>query len=176
MDMVLLHRSRGVTALELLVVVAVLALLASLATPSFASLQRAAALSAAANQLVWSLQQARSSAILQGVPTTLCLSADAVTCAGNQNGDARGWLVFQQQPGRAAGEINAGTPRLRSVRLPATVTVNASRAAVTYWPAARAGTTSTFDLCVSGVSLGRSVVVSQTGRPRVAAEAAACNR
>jgi len=176
MDAVLLHRSRGVTALELLFVVAVLALLASLAAPSFASLQRAAALSAAANQLVWSLQQARSSAILQGVPTTLCLSADAVSCVGSRNADARGWLVFQQQPGRAAGDIDAATPRLRNVRLPTRVTVNGSRAAVTYWPAARAGTTSTFDLCVSGTSVGRSVVISQTGRPRVATEAVACNR
>jgi hypothetical protein len=46
---------------------------------------------------------------------------------------------------------------------------------VTFWPVTRAASTSTFELCQVGRrATGRSIVVSQTGRPRVATEAASC--
>jgi prepilin-type N-terminal cleavage/methylation domain-containing protein len=68
--------ARGVTALELLVAVAIFALLATLAVPGFARLRRDLQLTNAANELLWSLHLARSTAVLRGVATTLCLSAD----------------------------------------------------------------------------------------------------
>ena len=62
------RRERGVTALEMMVVVAVAAVLAVLAVPTFARMKRAASVSAAANQLLWALNFARSAAILNSVP------------------------------------------------------------------------------------------------------------
>ena len=87
-----------------------------------------------------------------------------------------GWLVFYQPGGRVVTQP-AAAPLLHTFTLPEDVSVHGSRAAVTFWPVARAGTTSTFDLCGigSGASMaGRAVVVSQTGRSRVATEEAAC--
>ena len=64
---------RGFTAFELLVVLALAALIAVLAVPSFADLRRSAGLTSNANQLLWALHYARSSSILRNVPTVVFL-------------------------------------------------------------------------------------------------------
>lgn len=166
-----IRRERAFSVLELMVALAVAAVLATVAVPTFARMKRAASLSAATNQLLWALNFARSAAILESVPVTLCLSADGQSCLESAAAAGVGWLVFYQSAGPA------GVPLLNTFRLPADLTVHGSRAAVTFWPVARAGTTSTFDLCGIGGRVpqqGRAIVVSQTGRPRVAAEEAAC--
>jgi type IV fimbrial biogenesis protein FimT len=146
-----------------------------LAAPSFASFRRAAGVSAATNELLGALYFARSAAILNGQPVTLCLSADAATCVSSDVPAAIGWLVFARPDAKALGPSLDDQPVLRSFRLPPDVSVHASRAAVTFWPVTRAGTTSTFDVCdVNRAVRGRAVVVSQTGRPRVAVEEATC--
>jgi hypothetical protein len=66
-------------------------------------------------------------------------------------------------------------PVLRRFRVADGVVVHGSRAAVTFWPVARTSLTSTFDVCDAKQEIaGRAVVVSQTGRPRVAVEEASC--
>jgi type IV fimbrial biogenesis protein FimT len=69
-------RQRGLTAFELVVALGICALLATLAVPGFAGLRRSAGLSAAANELIWALHLARSSAALRGLPVTVCLTRD----------------------------------------------------------------------------------------------------
>lgn len=168
-------RSRGFTVLELMVVVAIAAVLAALAAPSFGSFRRAAGVSTATAELLGALHFARSSAVLNGLPVTLCLSADAATCASSDSVAAIGWLVFARPDASAFSSSVGDQNILRSFRLPPDVSVHASRTAVTFWPITRAGTTSTFDVCdVGGAVRGRAVVVSQTGRPRVAVEDATC--
>jgi type IV fimbrial biogenesis protein FimT len=169
------RRSRGVTVIELLVVVAIAAILAALAAPSFGSFRRAAGVSTATTELLGSLHFARSSAVLNGQPVTLCLSADATTCLKSDSAAAIGWLVFEQPDASVFSSSTGGQRILRSFRLPADVSVHASRTVVTFWPITRASTTSTFDVCdVTRAVRGRAVVVSQTGRPRVAVEEATC--
>ena len=172
-----IRRARGVTALELMVVVGVAAVLATLAMPSFARMRRAASLSAATNQLLWALNFARSSAVLNSTPVTLCLSGGWEVLRGISGDRAAldGWSSIS--PAGASCTQPAAAPLLHAFTLPEDVSVHGTRAAVTFWPVARAGTTSTFDLCGigSGTSMaGRAVVVSQTGRSRVATEDAAC--
>ena len=164
------RRERGFSVLELMVALAVAGVLVTVAAPSFARMKRAAGLSAATNQLLWALNFARSAAVLNSVPVTLCLSADGESCLESAAAAGVGWLVFYQSAGPAAA------PLLHTFRLRGEVTVHGTRAAVTFWPVARAGTTSTFDLCAGDrrVAQGRAVVVSQTGRARVATEEAAC--
>jgi type IV fimbrial biogenesis protein FimT len=166
---------RGMTVLELLVVVAIAAVLAALAAPSFGSLRRAAGVSSATAELLGALHFARSSAVLNGLPVTLCLSADATTCVPSDSAVAIGWLVFAQPDASGFSSSVGDEDILRSFRLPPDVSVYASRTAVTFWPITRSGTTSTFDVCdVNRAVRGRAVVVSQTGRPRVAVEDATC--
>jgi type IV fimbrial biogenesis protein FimT len=157
----------------MLVVVAIAATLVALAAPSFAGFRRAAGVSAAANELLGALHFARSAAILEGAPVTLCLSGDAGTCITSSAQAAVGWLVFTNPDASSATEQAV----LRRVRLPPDVSVHASRAAVNFWPVSRAGSTSTFDECdVNRAVRGRAIGVSQTGRPRVAVEEATCTQ
>jgi type IV fimbrial biogenesis protein FimT len=159
----------------LLVAVSIAAILAALAAPSFGSFRRAAGVGTATSELLSALHFARSTAVLRGLPVTLCLSRDERTCVGSPVANVTGWLVFAQPDASVSAVPAVVAPVLRSFRLPADVSVHGSRAAVTFWPATRASTTSTFDVCdVGGRTRGRAVVVSQTGRPRVAPEEAAC--
>jgi type IV fimbrial biogenesis protein FimT len=131
-------------------------------------------LSSAANELLTALHRARSSAVLRGLPVAVCLTADDRTCVATPDSAAIGWLVFVPAGSSSAvsrpvavGEV------LTRFHLPDRLTVSASRPTVTFWPVARAGATSTFDLCdLAGA--GKSIVVSQTGRPRVATEVTSC--
>jgi type IV fimbrial biogenesis protein FimT len=164
---------RGFTATELLVALALAGVLMSLAVPGFAALTRSVGLSTAANELLAALHMARSSAVLRGLPVAVCLTADEQTCVAAPDAAASGWLVFLPSGSSAASRPVAMGEVLTRFRLPDRLTVSASRPTVTFWPVARAAATSTFDLCdLAGA--GRSIVVSQTGRPRVATEATSC--
>lgn len=84
--------SRGMTMIELMVVVVVLAILFAVAVPSFRNASLGSRLSASANDLLASVQLARSEAIKRNVAVTLCASADGATCAGS-GGWEQGWIV-----------------------------------------------------------------------------------
>ena len=163
------REDRGFTALELLVVVALTAVLVAMATPSFSELRRAASIGSSANQLLWALHYARSTAVTRNVPAVVCLSADGARCLTSTGTPGTGWLVFLDRQRGSPVQLNMADELLRVIPLPSQVTVQGTRAAVTFWPTARAGTTSTFKLCdARGDPRGKAVVVSQTGRPRVA--------
>ena len=83
---------RGFTLLELMVTVAVLAILIAIAVPSFASLMNSNRLAAQSNELIAAMQLARSEAIRRNSPVMLCPSDDAQTCAGA--GAWNGWIVM----------------------------------------------------------------------------------
>jgi type IV fimbrial biogenesis protein FimT len=168
-------REAGLSALELLATLGVAAVLAGLAVPGFAAFRRSAGVSSAANELVWALHLARSSAVTRGQPVTVCLSKDDLACLTTSEGAADGWLVFEAAGQAVAVQSAPSGPILHRFRLPDAVAVQGSRPAVTFWPVARAGATSTFEICdLERRTPGRSIVVSQTGRPRVAVEAASC--
>jgi len=165
----------GVTLVELMAVIAIVAVLATMAAPTFGSLRRTAGIGAAATELLAALHFARSAAALDGQPVTLCLSADGMSCVRSSADPANGWLVFAQPGAGVAPSATVVPPILRQGRIPEGVVVHGSRAAVTFWPATRASLTSTFDVCdVRRAVTGRAVVVSQTGRPRIAEGEASC--
>lgn len=85
---------RGFTIIELMVTIAVLAILAAIAAPSFTGLINDSRLSGAANELVGTLQFARAEALRRGRAVEVCRSSDGATCAGGAEGTAwEGWVV-----------------------------------------------------------------------------------
>ncbi len=82
------HRTiqQGFSLLELLVTIAVLAIIISLAAPSFRQMQMRSRLTSAANELNAALQMARVEAISSNGRVELCPSTDGSTCSGTDWG------------------------------------------------------------------------------------------
>ena len=91
-----MKKEHGFTLLELMITVAIMAILAALAAPSFTKLIADNNLSTQVNSLLADLRFARSEAIKRGLNITLCPSSTslntAATCSGS---DWRaGWITF----------------------------------------------------------------------------------
>ena len=82
----------GFTLLELVITIAVLAILLALAVPMFTSTINNNRLAAQANELVTSLQLANSEAVRRNARITVCPSTDGATCAAS--GPWTGWLTI----------------------------------------------------------------------------------
>ena len=97
------ERMAGVTLLELLVVIAVAAILMSVATSSYKSITLSSRISGEINGLLGDMQYARSEAIKQGQNVVICVSSDGVTCMLNNYNWNQGWIVFVDPTGAKAG-------------------------------------------------------------------------
>lgn len=170
------HSAEGFSLTELLIALAIAGILLAMAAPSFSQLRGAALVGGGADHMLAALHFARSSAILRGEPTVLCLTSDGVRCIERADVEASGWLVFHERKAGSPVQLDEGDVLLRSFLLPPHIAVRGTRSAVTFWPAARAGTPSTFQLCnTRRESRGRAVIVSQTGRPRISSERPSCD-
>jgi type IV fimbrial biogenesis protein FimT len=162
-------RDRGFTLAELLVAMAIGALLVGLAAPGFARQRGEAAVRTAANQVLAALQLARGLALARGQSVTVCPSVDGSTCGfgGTQ------WLLFANGPTGTDSRREPGDELLQQWGLPGGVVVDGTRGYAAYQPRAGAAITVTFDFCHRATPLALSLVVSQNGRPRMERAAAA---
>jgi len=87
---------RGFTLMELLLGIAVLAILTTLAVPAFTQFVQNNRLAAEANELVASFQYARSESLKRGLPVQICSSADGTGCDGDWN---QGWIAMVDPDG-----------------------------------------------------------------------------
>lgn len=86
----------GFTLLELMIVLALAAVILAIGAPSFTEFRRNGRLTADANDLLTAVQVARTEAMKQQRTVSLCASVDplaaAPACSGS--GDFTGWIVF----------------------------------------------------------------------------------
>ena len=163
-------KERGFTLTELLVTLAIATLLLALAGPAFTRQRAQAALRSASGQTMAALHLARRLALARGQSVTVCPSADGQRCGF----DGKEWLLFANAAGGADSRLDGGEEVLRRWALPAGVTVSGSRGYAAFQPRPGAAATVTFEFRHrSAPGMARSVVVSQTGRPRVVVEGAA---
>jgi type IV fimbrial biogenesis protein FimT len=85
----------GFTLLELMVTLAVLAILTAIAVPAFQTLFERNRLTSATNDLLGTLLMARSNAVTRRVATRVCPSTNASTCATGAVNWAGGWIVLE---------------------------------------------------------------------------------
>ena len=101
----------GFTLVELLVTLAVTAVLLAIAVPSFRDTIRRNRVSSANNALLSALNYARSEAIDRGQVVTLCPSTDSASCTSGASWGA-GWLVYSYPPGAASSNAAYTTGNL----------------------------------------------------------------
>ncbi len=101
--------SHGLTLIELMVVVALVAILMAVAVPSFQGVVRSNRINGEINAFVGDLQLARSEAIKRGLPVSLCPSSNGTDCL-TTNTWHNGWIVFFDPDSSGDRNLVATTP------------------------------------------------------------------
>lgn len=95
----------GFTLIELMVVIALVAILGAIAIPSYQSSIANNRVSAEVDRVAMDMSYARSEAVKRGIPVSVCPSTG---CAASSNWD-QGWIVFQDDNGDLSGFGTATT-------------------------------------------------------------------
>lgn len=174
----------GFTLIELMVTVAIVAILAMFAAPNMQSFFTRNRLATQSNSMISAFSLARSEAIKRGVRVTVCPTDDpnsaTANCAPSTNW-ATGWLVFSDRitdAGNSAGTVDGADERIRIFPALQSSTLTAPdvvAGGITYRGdgiaagISSAGTiglpNSTLTMCTNGS--GRDIVVNGTGRVSV---------
>jgi type IV fimbrial biogenesis protein FimT len=86
-------RAAGFTMVEMMMTVAIAAIVLTLAVPSFRYVTNSNRIAAEINGLLGDLQFARAEAIKEGRTVTVCVSSNGTQCTGTTNWQ-NGWIVF----------------------------------------------------------------------------------
>jgi type IV fimbrial biogenesis protein FimT len=102
------NASAGFTMTELVMTMAIVAILAAIGVPSFKYVTASNRIASEINGLLGDMQFARSQAVKEGQSVTVCVSTNGTSCTGGSAWQ-NGWIVFldanfNQQVDVAAGE------------------------------------------------------------------------
>ena len=161
------HLSKAVTLLEVLIVLAILGILAVASVPAYRFMIQNSRATAMTNEFITALAFARSTAIKQGTPVSICAAADANlnSCGGNGNW-ANGWIIFNDPNGD--GVIGVAQDRLRTHEaFSAGTTITTPLARLTYsgsgfLNSANGAFTLSVPDCIGNTA--KTVTISNTGR------------
>jgi len=107
----MIRRAIGLTLVELMLVLAMVAVVTSLAAPSFRSLWVKRSVLLAAEALLGDLRYARSEALKRTRPVLVCQSSNSTSCTRDGTAWADGWLVFADGNGNGqVDDANDGPP------------------------------------------------------------------
>ncbi|MBB3813758.1 type IV fimbrial biogenesis protein FimT [Xanthomonas arboricola] len=167
MKAVTLSSAKGYTAVQLLIVMAIIGIMAAIGLPSFRALidwQRA---QARVHLLTAHLAMARSMAITHRLPVSICPSSDGTSCRSGSDW-SQGWILFKD-PLRSGQPADVGSvlqvqqyAASDNIRITGTI----GRSLVRFLPNGRnSGTNITISLCRRVHRLA-DVIVNNSGRTR----------
>jgi type IV fimbrial biogenesis protein FimT len=103
-------QARGFTLIEMLMTMAIAAILLTIGIPSFRYVTNSNRIAGELNGLLGDLQFARAEAIKEGRTVTVCVSNDGANCANSTTWQS-GWIVFSDPTN--VGVVDAGETLLR---------------------------------------------------------------
>ena len=159
----------GFTVIELMITIAVAAVILTLGIPSFQGLMERNQLTANINNFVSSLALARSEAIKRNLPVALCASNNGENCSGG--GYESGWIVYVNRNSDGNRDNNEELLWV-SEALPANLTLRGNGCCSTnipYTPSGQiAGISGSISLCKNNqTEKSRQIAISTTGRVRL---------
>lgn len=164
------ERQQGYTLVELLIGLAIAAIVVGMALPSFAGILHNNRRSTAINTLSSTLNYARSEAIKRSLPTVICKGSPVDGCDKTRQWHD-GWIVFMDDNGDKSW--NGDEPLLwTQTALSPEQTLDwsafPSSNYVIYYPNGSASSNGTFTLCDNrGSTEARALIVARSGRVRV---------
>lgn len=165
-----LDNQHGFTVMELMVTLAIAAILLSVAAPNLSQFSQNSRLRARNFELLDSINVARSEAVKRGVQVVLCRSANGTSCGGTANTWTTGWLVYVNATGTLAYEPPGDTLLRIGTGTSDGTAITTNSLGNQYLDYARTGATNeggpaVFAICDSrGGAYGRSISVTQVGR------------
>jgi len=158
-----MNRENGFTLIELMVTLAIAAILLTVAIPSFNTTIKNNRIVTDANRLVSTIGLARSEAVKLGRTATVCVSADQATCTGETDWTL-GWMVWVDANGNAV--LDAGEERGFVDAFPGnSVTFTSAASQIQFTSQGAATAAVTLDLCDDRAGeTGKRINVSNTGR------------
>lgn len=158
--------------MELMITVSIAAILLAIGVPGMQDFVRNNRRAAEVNNLVATLQVARSEAVSRNKRVGVCSSTDGANCASSTTWDS-GWIAFVDEDND--GTEDDGEEILRVDPAPTGMTVRATFASLAYLPNGRvrmfspAGTGGDITFCDDrGASEARVVQIDLSGRPDAA--------
>jgi len=157
-------KKRGFTLIEMMITIAISAILLSLAVPSFQDLIIKNRIGTEANDLVVDLALARSEALKRGARVSVCTSTNGTSCTASSW--TAGRLVFTDTG--TAGALDGTDAILRVAgALSGGTSLASSPAAIAnyiqYLPTGEVASNGSLTLCKSGFT-GRIISIGKTGR------------
>ena len=159
--------TRGFTLIELMVTLAVAAILLAVAVPSYQNFVATSRLASQANDFITALNFARSEAVKRGANVTVCASSNGTSCVGAW---AAGWIVSSagtvirvQHALGGSSTLNGGANVTSNITFSSTGRTTLPASATT------AGTTWTLCPPAPAAVQGRAIQIARTGRTAVSA-------
>ena len=161
-------RSRGFTLIELMVTVAIVAILVTVGIPNLRDAMIRSRLSGYVQEFYGALTLARSEAIKRGFSVSICKSSNGTSCTGNWSD---GWIIFVNKNDDSPAAVDSGEEILRIYpALPGNNTLNANNNFTNYITFDRLGMANnigTFVFCTnSDETKARAITITRT-RPRI---------